>query len=53
MNGGTKLRAQTSFMEKITVSRWKSKFMKLTGLWAAQALTKKEVVSKPLKITML
>ena len=27
--------------------------MKLTGLWAAETLTKKVVVSKPLKITML
>ena len=31
----------------------KSQLMKLTGFWAAQALTKKDVVSRPLKIMML
>ena len=41
--------AQTSFMEKGTVQRRKSRLMKLTGLWAAQTLAKKVVVSKHLK----
>ena len=49
MNDGFKLSAQTSFMEKGTVQRRKSRLMKLTGLWAAQTLAKKVVVSKHLK----
>ena len=53
MNDGIKLSAQTSFMEKGAVQCRKSQFMKLTGLWVAQALTKKDVVSKLLKIKML
>ena len=43
----------TSFTDKGLVQRRKSRFMKLTSLWAAQTLTRKDVVSKPLKITML
>ena len=31
----------------------KSHLIKLTGFWAAKALTKKDVVSRPLKITTL
>ena len=53
MNDGIKLSTQTSFMEKGTVQRRKSQFMKLSGLLAAQTLTRKVVVSKPFKITML
>ena len=52
MNDGIKLSAQTSFMEKGAVQCRKSQFMKLTSLWVAQALTKKDV-SKLLKIKML
>ena len=31
----------------------KSQLMKLTGFWVAQALTEKDIVSRPLKIKML
>ena len=50
MNDGTKLSAQTSFMEKRALQRWKSPFMKLTGLQVAQALTKKDFVRKPVAV---
>ena len=49
MNDGIKLSTQTSFVEKGTVQRRKSQFMKLSGLLAAQTLTRKVVVSKPFK----
>ena len=50
MNDGTKLSAQTSFMEKRALQRRKSPFMKLTGLQVAQALTKKDFVWKPVAV---
>ena len=49
MNVGIKLGSQTSFMEKGIVQCKESRLMKLTGLWAAQTLTKELVVSKPFK----
>ena len=47
------LKPKLLLWRKKQCSSEKSQFMKLTGFWAAQALTKKDIVSRPLEIMTL